>query len=150
MNERVRGFEVVSKLINDKIKVPQRATEGSAGYDFFLYEDIEIKPGLNIIKTGIKAYMRLNEVLLLFIRSSLALKYGLMLANSVAVIDSTFYNSDETEGEICFLIYNLTNNVYKFNKGDRIGQGVFMKYFIVDNDNPVNSTRIGGFGSTGA
>lgn len=146
---KMRGFEKISKLTNVDFNLPKRATNGSAGYDFYLYENVKIEPGINCIRTGVKSYMNTDEVLLLYIRSSLAYKYNLTLANSVAVIDSSFYNSDENEGEICLLIYNPTQVTLSFNKDDRIAQGIFMKYLTVDDEISPDTVRSGGFGSTG-
>ena len=144
--EKVRGFE---KLVGEAI-LPSRATPFSAGYDFHACipvssGSITIEPGQTAaIPTGITAYMPGDEVLLLFIRSGLARKQGLTLQNAVGVVDSDYYGSD-----IIFLIRNEGKDPVKIEHRDRIGQGIFMKYLLADNDQPPEVRRTGGFGSTG-
>ena len=173
---RVRGFEVVSRLEGtfDESLMPKRSTGKSAGYDFFAYEDVEIPPSFPIykhenyfylignfksitdfklqpfvVKTGIKAYMKDDEVLYLFNRSSNPKKLGLVIPNSVGVVDSDDYNNPDNEGEMGFLFYNLFPCKIVIKKGQKIGQGVFSKFYKADGDD-VNSVRLGGFGSTGS
>lgn len=169
---KVRGFEVVSSCIDivEKSLLPRRATAGSAGYDFFAIRDEDIPqsiisdpsglvglglggvPSLKpyLVKTGIKAYMRQNEGLFLFSRSSAPMKYGLTLANAVGVVDSDYYNNSDNEGEIGFLFYNLSKYVLHINKGDKIGQGIFLPIRLADSDVVTElESRTGGFGSTG-
>jgi dUTP pyrophosphatase len=144
-----RGFEVVSVFKFDGVNIPTRKTSQSAGYDLESIEDIIIEPNSRtLIKTGIKAYMEKDEVLKLYIRSSLAYKNGLMLANGVGVIDADYYNNPDNEGHIMVLVYNPTNSAVVINKNDRIAQGIFEKYLVSETDNS-QSIRTGGFGSTG-
>ena len=164
--DKLRGFERISS-ITEEIKLPERSTKYSAGYDFFVYQDIiippsfitkeeisynlesehkwEVKPFL--LKTGIKAFMQDDEVLYLYNRSSNP-KKGLILANSVGVVDSDYYNNPTNEGEIGFLFYNIFPYRIIIKKGDKIGQGVFQKFLLADGD-MTEKTREGGFGSTG-
>lgn len=100
-----------------------------------------------IIHTGIKAYMEEDEVLYLYNRSSGPKKLGLVLSNSVGVIDSDYYNNLGTDGEIMFAYYNFLPFDIKIKKGDKIGQGVFQKYLRAENAK-VGGIREGGFGST--
>lgn len=100
-----------------------------------------------IIHTGIKACMEEDEVLYLYNRSSGPKKLGLVLSNSVGVIDSDYYNNSSTDGEIMFAYYNFLPFDVKIKKGDRIGQGVFQKYLRAENAK-VGGIREGGFGST--
>ena len=158
----VRGFEAISALKNDDIKLPKRSTAYSAGYDFYAPYDIEIPQNIFYlsdgstrfkhkpfcIKTGIKAFMGCDEVLMLFMRSSAPSKLGLVMANSVGIIDSDYYDNEENEGEIGFLVYNLTDSKIKIKKGEKIGQGIFLDFLKVPNDN-AQGIRNGGFGSTG-
>lgn len=168
---KVRGFEVVSSCadIVEKSLLPRRSTKGSAGYDFFAIRDEDVPqsiientcgigfkipelsgvPSLRpyLVKTGIKAYMRQGEGLFLFSRSSAPLKYGLTLANAVGVVDSDYYNNPDNEGEIGFLFYNFSKGVLHINKGDKIGQGIFLPICFADDC--VSENRAGGFGSTG-
>ncbi len=150
---RIRGFEVISEFSDKNIKLPKRATTASAGYDFCSAMDITIKAGcVAIIPTGIKSYMNINEVLYIYIRSSLAIKKGLTLANSVGVIDADYYNNSSNEGHILIAIRNDSNTDIDIKVGDRIAQGVFMQYLCADNDcgsTESMSKRSGGIGSTG-
>ncbi len=144
-----RCFERVSP--DSTIKLPERKTDGSAGYDFFAPCDIEVpaKSFSSLIQTGIKAYMPQDEYLALHIRSSLAIKYGLMLANNTGIVDSDFCDNPDNGGNIGVKFYNASTNTYTIKAGERIMQGIFTKYGVVDGDSVV-AKREGGFGSTGA
>ncbi|MFA7637074.1 MAG: hypothetical protein WCX81_04860 [Monoglobales bacterium] len=151
---KVRGFEVCSKFINDGINLPKRSTKNSAGYDIESAEDIVIPSIWNskdkkptFVKTGIKAYMLDDEVLYLYNRSSNPGKKGLVLSNSVGVVDSDYYNNPDNEGHIMFAFYNVSAEDAVIKKGDRIGQGVFAKFLKADGDS-TTAERMGGFGST--
>ena len=150
--ERKRGFEIAKGYENKDINIPVRKTKYSAGYDIEAAEDIVVpsfKKGENptLVKTGLKAYMLDDEVLLLYNRSSNPKKKGLILANSVGVIDKDYYGNVDNDGHIMFAFYNIKDEDVTIKKGDAIGQGVFTKYFVTDNDN-AEGKRIGGFGST--
>ena len=145
-----RHFEIC-KGWEDKAVLPTRATKYSAGYDFYAANGpYKWAPHTDTLKidTGIKAIMEPDEVLLIFIRSSLAIKYGLALSNGVGVIDSDFANNPDNDGNICIPLYNPSDRFIQIDKGDRIAQGIFMKYLTTDDDN-VTAERIGGVGSTG-
>ena len=142
-----RGFERITgyKYVN----LPKRKTKQSAGYDIESAIDAVITPGeTKLIPTGIKAYMKPYEWLGIYVRSSLAIKYGLILTNSVAVIDSDYYNNPDNEGHIMLSIRNVSGMPYTVKKGDRIAQGIFHRYYKVDNDS-ADGDRTGGIGSTG-
>ena len=167
----MRKFEKVSRIEED-IKLPQRSTTNSAGYDFFAIEDVEIKPieyivhtktdmfgnvgavvlheniKPTMVKTGVKVKMPEDEFLMLVNRSSNPVKLGLVVPNGVGIIDADYYNNTDNEGEIMFAFYNLTNDTVIIKKGEKLGQGIFMKYHTVEDDN-TTGTREGGFGSTG-
>ncbi len=150
--ERVRGFEVAKGFENKGINLPIRKTKYSAGYDIEAAEDVIIpsfKKGINptLIKTGIKAYMQDDEVLYLYNRSSNPKKKGLILANSVGVIDKDYYGNPDNDGHIMFAFYNIKDEDIEIKKGEAIGQAVFQKYLVVDDDN-AEGERLGGFGST--
>ena len=133
----------------EDIKLPKRATKGSAGYDFYLPFDLILKPNETIlIPTGIRCKMNPNYVLMIFPRSSLGFKYRLMLNNTVGIIDSDYYNA-LNEGHIMIKVTNnsLENKTLELKKGDAFAQGIFMTYGITCDDN-VNEIRTGGFGST--
>ncbi len=151
--EKVRGFEVAKGFEDKEINLPIRKTQYSAGYDIEAAEDIVIpsfKKGMapTLVKTGLKAYMLDDEVLFLYNRSSNPKKKGLILANSVGVIDKDYYGNEDNDGHIMFAFYNIKEEDIQIKKGECIGQGVFQKYFVTDNDN-ATGVRSGGFGSTG-
>jgi len=149
---RIRGFEIAKGFENQGINLPIRKTKKSAGYDVEAAEDIIIpsfKKGMNptLVKTGIKAYMADDEVLMLYNRSSNPKKKGLILANSVGVIDKDYYGNPDNDGHIMFAFYNIKEEDIEIKKGEAIGQGVFQKYSVTDDDMP-EGERVGGFGST--
>ena len=150
--EKLRGFEVAKVFENKGINLPIRKTKYSAGYDIEAAEDTVIpsfKKGMNptLIKTGIKAYMQDDEVMFLYNRSSNPKKKGLILANSVGVIDKDYYGNPDNDGHIMFAFYNIKEEDTVIKKGEAIGQAVFQKYLVTDDDN-AQGDRIGGFGST--
>lgn len=137
------------KELYDKIELPKRSTNHSAGYDIRSAIDTVIKPGESkIIKTGIKVSMNTNEVFYLYIRSSLGFKYDITLSNSVGVIDSDYYNNEDNEGHINVKLINHGDKDFEVHFGDRIAQGVFMKYLTVDDEEKIDKKRTGGMGST--
>lgn len=132
------------------IKLPQRGTKGSAGYDFFSPIDICLKPGESIVVcTGIRCLMKENWVLKAYPRSSSGTKYRVQFNNTVPIIDSDYYYS-ENEGHIMFKIFNDGREGKDFilNKGEKLCQGIFLEYGITFDDD-VSTERTGGFGSTG-
>lgn len=145
--KRVRGFEYVSRL-GAIVRKPTRGSINSAGYDIYANDDYEIEPKQSVlIKTGIKAYMPPDEYLDLRVRSSLGIKRQLMLATGASVIDSDYYNNEENEGEIMVILYNYGDTTQTIEAGERIVQGIFTKYFLIDNDDATDQ-RTGGTGST--
>jgi len=139
-----------SKELYEKIELPKRSTSHSAGYDIRSIEDVTIKVGeAKAIKTGLKVSMNDDEVLYLYVRSSLGYKYNVTLMNSVGVIDSDFYNNPDNEGHFQIKLLNLGEKDFEVHVGDRIAQGVFMKYLCVDDEEKIDKKRKGGFGSTG-
>ncbi len=146
---RTRGFEIVSAYADKDIHVPERKTSNSAGYDLEAAEDITVWPyEVAVIPTGLKAYMGPDEYLSIFIRSSLALTKGLMLANNTGIIDSDYYNNPDNEGHLMIGLYNTGTSPVYIKKGQRIAQGIFMKYLTCDDD-CASGQRVGGIGSTG-
>lgn len=151
---RNRGFEVVDdkyrKYPNVDIQIPKRGTKNSAGYDICSPVGIVI-PAHGVseaIQTDIKAYMLADEVLEIYPRSSLGFKKGLMLINTVGIIDSDYYSNSDNDGNIGFKLKNLTDKEVVIQPGEKIMQGIFKKYLKVDNDNATEE-RNGGIGSTG-
>jgi len=130
----------------DDIILPKRATVGSAGYDFFAPFDIDLEPNRTLtVPTGIRAKIDDGWVLMLFPRSGLGFKYRLMLNNTVGIIDSDYYFS-ENEGHIHIKITNGVKPLF-IKKGEAFAQGVFVPFGITVDDN-TEGKRNGGFGST--
>lgn len=167
MSKKIRGFEVVADkhrtafdVFTDEkkrehkfpteIKLPTRADPRSAGYDFYLPKDLIIFPNqITTVFTDVKAYMQPDEVLEIYIRSSLAIKQGLTLINAVGIIDSSYYENENNDGNIGLILYNTTGKTIKLSAGERIAQGIFKKYLITDEDTPTSEKRTGGMGSSG-
>ena len=150
--EKIRGFEVAKGFEDKNINLPVRKTKYSAGYDVESAEDCIVpsfKKGMKptLIKTGIKAYMADDEVLILANRSSNPGKKGLILANSIGVIDKDYYGNPDNDGHIMFAFFNIKDEDIEIKKGDCIGQAIFQKYLVTDDD-VAEGTREGGFGST--
>lgn len=145
----MRKFAVVSRCKDMMIDLPRRSTTGSAGYDMVAAEDTVVLPGeTKVIPTGVKAYMNPGEVLLLFLRSSSGIKRHMRMANEVGVIDSDYADNPTNEGEIGIPIWNPGRSAITITKGEKIAQGVFVPFLLVDDDNATGE-RIGGVGSTG-
>ena len=146
---RCRGFEKVKNAPRGTI-LPTRKTRASAGYDFYLPCDVSIDPYSfsKIIPTGIKAYMPEDEVLMLHIRSSIGILKHVVLANCTGIIDSDYYNNPDNEGNIGIALFNTSDERVKLKKGERIMQGMFVKFAVVDDDDTILQ-RKGGYGSTG-
>ena len=170
-------FEKISKYADVDIPLPVRKTANAAGYDFVVAEDTyvpsyhnqfarasktidtrltldevahltkraEFRPTL--VPTGIKCSLDPHTYLELTVRSSSPLKYWLLLANGVGVIDADYYNNESNEGHIYFQIINLSPWGIMLKKGDIIGQGIIKHYLITDED-MATGVRTGGFGST--
>lgn len=135
--------------IYDNIKLPKRATVGSAGYDFYTPIDFTLKPRETIkIPTGIRVSITNGWFLAIFPRSGLGFKYRLQLNNTVGIIDSDYFNSDN-EGHIFIKITNDSNEnkTVELKAGQGFGQGIFMPFGIVEDDDTTDQ-RNGGFGST--
>ena len=150
--EKIRGFEIAKGFEDKGINLPVRKTKYSAGYDVEAAENTIIpsfKKGMKptLVKTGIKAYMKENEYLMLANRSSNPGKKGLILANSIGVVDQDYYGNSDNDGHIMFAFYNIKDEDTIVKKGDAIGQGIFQKYFVTDDD-VAEGERVGGFGST--
>ena len=137
------------KELYDGLKLPKRATRGSAGYDFFAPEAFTLAPGETIkIPTGIRAYIEPEWVLKLYPRSGLGFKFRLQLNNTVGIIDSDYYYSDN-EGHIFCKITNDSNEnkTISLKRGAGFCQGIFIEYGITIDDDATD-IRNGGFGST--
>ena len=132
------------------IRLPKRATVGSAGYDFInpFNHTIEIPPRGNVvIPTGIRCKMPVNVVLSIYPRSGLGFKHGIHLANTVGIIDSDYFGNVDNEGHIMCKLVNPTDNKVVIERGVAFAQGVFTNYLTIVNDS-VDAKRVGGIGST--
>lgn len=139
-------FEKVAR-VND-VKLPERATENSAGYDFFAPEAITLPAKqLTRVMTGVKCKLPPDMMLMLANRSSNPSKKGLFLANGIGIVDADYYNNPNNEGEIGFEFYNFRDEDITLEKNDKIGQGIITTYNKVQDDN-ASGSRDGGFGST--
>lgn len=151
---KLRGFEVVKdemRKTKGEIKLPTRATAHSAGYDFYLPCNVCIEPhsSTGIIPTDIKAYMQEGEVLMLYVRSSIGIKKGLVLSNGTGVVDKDYFSNPDNDGNIGISLRNETDETVVLYKGERIMQGVFVNYLVADDDEATGE-RNGGFGSSGS
>ncbi len=159
---RKRGFEKISfemwkKSVTGEneagyndIVMPERKTYTSAGYDICSAISFSLAPGESKkVPTGLKAYMQDDEFLAIYIRSSLGIKKNIMLKNQVGIIDADFYNNPDNEGHFVIGIINNGNEVFECKQGDAIAQGIFQKYYTIDDEDETKLTkRIGGIGST--
>ncbi len=139
----------VIKAVYEALKLPKRATKGSAGYDFFAPVSFTLEPGRTMkIPTGIRVRMEENWVLKMYPRSGLGFKFRLQLNNTVGIIDSDYYYSDN-EGHIFVKLTNDTNEnkTVSVEAGTGFMQGIFLEYGITEDDD-VCEVRNGGFGST--
>lgn len=135
--------------IYEGIRLPKRATAGSAGYDFFAPADFSLKPGeMTKIVTGIRAWMEEGWVLKLYPRSGLGFKFRLQLNNTVGIIDSDYYGA-ANEGHIQIKLTNDSRDgkSVEVAAGTGFSQGIFLEYGITVDDEALE-TRVGGFGST--
>ena len=135
--------------IYESLELPRRATRGSAGYDFFAPFSFSLPPGTTIkIPTGIRVEMEEDWVLKLYPRSGLGFKYRLQMNNTVGIIDSDYFYSDN-EGHIFVKITNDSNEgkTVEVKSGTGFVQGIFLEYGITVDDD-TEGVRNGGFGST--
>ena len=146
-----RGFEIVKGYEDQDIHLPVRKTKYSAGYDVEAAEDVIIPkftPGIKptLIPTGLKAYCMEDEYYMLINRSS-GPKKGLLMANSIGIIDADYYGNESNDGHFFFQYFNCSDHDIEIKKGDVIGQVIFQKFLITDDDK-AEGIRKGGIGST--
>ena len=141
-------FEKVKRMKED-IKLPERSTLNSAGYDFFALEDIIFNPNtITRVFTGVKCELMPNQVLILANRSSNPSKKGLILLNGIGVVDADYYGNPDNDGEIAFEFYNMLDEIVEIKKGEKLGQGLILKFDKIEDDF-VTNVRKSGWGSTG-
>ncbi len=148
---RQRGFEVAKGWEDKDIHLPVRKTKNSAGYDVEAAEDIIIPPFQlggkpTLIPTGLKAYCGKDEYYMLVNRSS-GPKKGLVMSNGIGIVDADYYGNETNDGHFYFQYYNILDHDLEIKKGDCIGQVIFQKFLIVDEDQ-AEGVRTGGFGMT--
>ncbi len=148
---RQRGFEIAKGWEDKEINLPVRKTKNSAGYDVEAAEDIVIPPFQlggkpTLIPTGLKAYCGDDEYYILVNRSS-GPKKGLVMSNSIGIIDADYYGNETNDGHFYFQYYNILDHDLEIKKGDVIGQVIFQKFLVVDEDH-AEGVRKGGFGTT--
>lgn len=144
-----RNFYPVKNAPADTV-LPKRKTAKSAGYDFVLPCDVRLNPRSisAIIPTNVKVSMPDDEVLMLYIRSSIGIKHHVTLTNGTGIIDADYFSNPDNDGNIGICLQNNSDEIVSFKKGERIMQGIFVKYAVCDSDD-TNEVRKGGFGSTG-
>lgn len=144
---RTRGFEVARGFEGRVEQMPRRATPGSGGYDFWPLEEVVLQPGeSHAFHTGIKAYMLQNEILLINIRSSYGIKYGIELCNQQGWIDSDYYSNKDNDGVIIIKVKNTGPEPFTFKRDEPFAQGMFVRYYLADGDSPRLASRDGGLG----
>lgn len=127
-------FEKV-KRIEENIKLPKRSTLNSAGYDFFALENIIFLPEtVTRVFTGVKCELMPNQVLILANRSSNPSKRGLILLNGIGVVDADYYGNPDNDGEIAFEFYNMFEYTVEVKKGEKLGQGIIMRFDKTEDD----------------
>lgn len=138
-----------AKAVYQKIRMPRRATVGSAGYDFFAPEAFSLVPHETIlIPTGVRVEISDGWVLQLYPRSGLGFKYRLQMDNTVGIIDSDYYFA-KNEGHIFIKMTNCNRQgkTLSVSAGEGFAQGVFLPFGITEDDD-ADGQRVGGFGST--
>lgn len=142
-------FERVSAVKdNEDYKLPTRATEHSAGYDFYAPKDYVVGPGETIIiPTGIKAHLYTDQFLQLHVRSSFGIKRHLILPNCTGIIDSDYCDNPDNEGEIMGALTNIGKETQHIKKGEAFMQGIILGYDTTYDDY-TTLKRVGGIGST--
>ena len=141
----------VEEVLYTDLPMPKRSTAHSSGYDFYLPIDCHVPPHQCVlIPTFMKAQLDCDKVLEMYPRSSYGIKKGLMLANTVGIIDADYYNNPDNEGHIMICLRNMGDTFVQLEKGDKFCQGIIKQFFLVEGDEyGVGEDRAGGIGSTG-
>lgn len=143
------------KIPDVETVLPERSDGGSAGYDFRSKESYFLQPGeTHMFWSDVKVHLNGNEVLMIYPRSGLGFKKGVVIKNLTGVIDSSYYGNPDNDGNIGIGLVNNGSDPVKIEVGDRIAQGVFMNYFVTDDDKFESGNaqwfgRSGGYGSSG-
>lgn len=150
----IRGFKVVDDKFRihkeTKIELPVRGDKRSAGYDIRTPVEVVLEPNeRKLVFTDIKAYMQDDEVLEIYVRSSIGVKKGIVLSNGTGVIDSSYFSNSSNDGNLGLPLWNTSDKKVILEAGERVCQGIFKKYLTIDDDSFINEERLGGFGSSG-
>jgi len=138
--------EVESKVHQSPTQLPVRATQHSAGYDFYLKETIVLQPHETKLSfTDVKCHLLDDTFLSVHIRSSVGVKKHIMLANGTGIIDSDYYNNSSNDGNIGIALHNYGQKAITLEAGERVAQGIIQAYRAFDK---IDRVRGGGFGST--
>lgn len=152
--EKVSFEEFQKEIADDKklyeeYNLPKRQTKYSAGYDFESVIDFTLKPNESKkIPLGIKVNMNRDEMLMIVVRSSTGFKHNVRMCNQVGIIESDYYNNPNNEGHLFIKLQNEGTEDFVVKKGDRLCQGIFVKFLTVDNEEEITNVRTNGFGST--
>jgi len=148
IQKRIDNGENVSK--RNGTQLPVCSDLKSAGDDFFSKETVTIQPKeQHKFWTDVKAYMGEDEVLIIDVRSSIGDKENIMLANTIGIVDSSYYGNEKNDGNIGISLYNYGETSVTIEEGQRIAQGVFLPFLAADNRIPLQQKRKGGYGHTG-
>lgn len=138
------------KKLYDHLRLPKRSTKHSAGYDFFSPIEFTLKPNESkIIPLAMKVNMNPDEMLMILVRSSMGFKYNVRMCNQAGVIEKDYYNNKTNEGHLYICLQNHGKKDFAIKVGDKICQGIFVKFLTVDNEEKIENERISGLGSTG-
>lgn len=148
----MRKFEYVRRVLLEKktelVPLPHRATQDSAGYDIYTPVKVVLKPGEAIeLLAGFKIYLEKRDVFLVMPRSSYG-RRGLMFTTTIGVIDADYVDNPDNEGEVHLFLKNMGDETIVIERGDRVAQGLIIKYKVTDDD-AAGGKRKGGVGSTG-
>ncbi len=147
--EQFKKDIVDDRKLYEEYNLPRRKTKYSAGYDICSLIDYTLKPGEAIkLATGFKYISPEDEMLMIVVRSSIGFKYNVRMCNQVGIIESDYYNNETNEGHVMVKIQNEGKEDFIIKKGEAFAQGIFVKFYTVDNEEEINEVRKGGFGST--
>ncbi len=139
-----------NKELYENYSLPRRKTKNAGGYDIFSLIDYKLEPNKSVvIPTGMKYRSPEDEIFMVVIRSSLGFKHGIKLSNQVGIIDADYYNNENNEGHVLVKLENQSDKTFDIKIGDAIAQGIFIKYYTVDDEEEIIEERKGGIGSTG-
>ena len=157
-NKKEREKEMFEKVPDNfrvypekDIKLPTRSTKYSAGYDFYspIAFSVPPKSSTPLIFTDVCVELKPNQFLQITPRSSIGIKKGVILKNTLGIVDCDYYKNISNYGNICFIFYNYSDETAYFEEGERIMQGIILEYHTFENEEENLKERIGGFGSSG-